>query len=81
LNKGSRAIEDVNKIGARINQDSLSECRKIIAQYENIPILEYNLANFLEEEHETRELHIADLSRLVTELDRVEGIGGYGLQK
>ena len=75
LYKGNRSIEDVNKIGARIKDDCLSDCKEIIAQYENIPILKYNLGKFLEEDPETRELHITDLSRLVKELDGIKGIG------
>lgn len=75
LHEGDRSIEAVNRIGARIRNDSFSECKEVISRYESIPILGYVLEEFLRLDTETRELYIADLSQLVKELDEVRGIG------
>ena len=36
---GNRKIEDVNKIGARINQDLLQQCKTIVENYNNLKII------------------------------------------
>lgn len=39
----NRQIEDVNKIGARINKKSLQQCKNIINRTKDLPIFRYNL--------------------------------------
>jgi len=43
LEDRDRKIEDVNKIGARIKEDVLLECKKITEKTKNLSIFKYNL--------------------------------------
>ena len=47
LEHRDRKIEDVNKIGARIKKEVLSECKKITERTKSLSIFECNLEQFL----------------------------------
>ncbi|MCJ7789730.1 MAG: hypothetical protein MUP69_06025 [Candidatus Atribacteria bacterium] len=71
-----RKIEDVNKIGARIKKELLSECRKITKSTKNINIFKYNLDQFLSLDDKDRDEQIKELNEsVIQKLLKVNGIG------
>ena len=72
----NRKIEDVNKIGARINQDLLQQCKIIVENYKNLKMFRYRLERFIKLNEKTRNKHIKDLSnQVIKELLMLPGIG------
>ena len=62
-NGEDRKIEDVNEIGARIEEKILAECKNIITENaKNLCIFEYDLDGFLNLCEERRNVYIKDLS-------------------
>jgi DNA-directed RNA polymerase subunit F len=73
---GNRKIEDVNKIGARINQDLLQQCKTIVENYKNLKMFRYRLERFIKLNEKTRNKHIKDLSnQVIKELLMLPRIG------
>ncbi len=73
---GDKKIEDVNKIGARIKQEVLSECKKITESTKSLNIFEYNLEQFLDLEEKDRNEQIKELNEsVIQELLKINGIG------
>jgi len=71
-----RKIEDVNKIGARIKKELLSECRKITKSTKNINIFKYNLDQFLSLDDKDRDEQIKELNEsVIQKLLNIKGIG------
>jgi len=71
-----RKIEDVNKIGARIRKDVLSECKKITESTKSLSIFKYNLEQFLDLEEKDRDKQIKELNKFVIqELLKIKGMG------
>jgi len=71
-----KKIEDVNKIGARIRKEVLSECKKITESTKSANIFEYNLEQFLDLEEKKRSEHIKELNDFVIQkLLKIKGIG------
>ena len=71
-----RKIEDVNKIGARIKKEVLSECKKITESTKGLSIFKYNLEHFLDLEEKNRNGHIKELNEsVIQKLLKIEGIG------
>ena len=72
----NRKIEDVNKIGARINQDLLQQCKTIVENYKNLKMFRYRLERFIKLNEKTRNKHIKKLSnQVIKELLMLPGIG------
>ena len=72
----NRKIEDVNKIGARIKKEVLSECKIITERTKSLNIFKYNLEQFLDLEEKKRSEHIIELNDFVIQkLLRIKGIG------
>jgi len=71
-----RKIEDVNKIGARIKKEVLSECKKITEGTKSLSIFKYNLEQFLDLGEKDRDEQIKELNEFVIqELLKIKGIG------
>ena len=71
-----RKIEDVNKIGARIKKEVLSECKKITEKTRSLSIFKYSLEQFLALEEKDRDEQIKELNEFVIqELLKFKGIG------
>jgi hypothetical protein len=76
LEHGDRKIEDVNKIGARIKKDVLSECKKITESTKSLSIFKYNLDQFLSLDDKDRDEQIKELNEsVIQELLKINGIG------
>ena len=76
LEDRDRKIEDVNKIGARIKEDVLLECKKITEKTKNLSIFKYNLEQFLDLEEKKRNEQIKELKEFVIQkLLKINGIG------
>ena len=76
LEQRDRKIEDVNKIGARIRNEVLSECKKIIESTKSLSIFKYNLEQFLDLEEKDRDKQIKELNEsVIGELLKIKGIG------
>ena len=72
----NRKIEDVNKIGARINQDLLQQCKTIVEDYKNFKMFRYRLERFIKLNEKTKNKHIKDLSdQVIKELLMLPRIG------
>ena len=70
-----KKIEDVNKIGARIKKEVLSECKKITESTKSANIFEYNLEQFLDLVEKKRSEYIKELNDFVIQkLLRINGI-------
>ena len=70
-----KRIEDVNKIGARIKKEVLSECKKITESTKSLNIFEYNLEQFLDLEEKNRDEQIKELNEsVIQELLKIKGI-------
>jgi len=75
LEHRDRKIEDVNKIGARIKKEVLSECKKITKSTKNLRIFKYNLEQFLDLEEKDRDEQIKELNEFVIQkLLKINGI-------
>jgi len=71
-----KKIKDVNKIGARIKKEVLSECRIITERTKSVNIFKYNLEQFLSLEEKDRDEQIKELNEFVIqELLKIKGIG------
>jgi len=76
LEHRDRKIEDVNKIGARIKKEVLSECKKITESTKSLSIFKYNLEQFLSLDEKDRNEQIKELNEFVIqELLKIKGIG------
>ena len=76
LEHRDRKIEDVNKIGARIKKEVLSECKKITESTKSLSIFKYNLEQFLDLEEKDRDEQIKELNEFVIQkLLKINGIG------
>ena len=76
LEQRDRKIEDVNKIGARIKKEVLSECKKITESTKSLSIFKYNLEQFLDLEEKDRDEQIKELNEsVIQELLKINGIG------
>jgi len=76
LEHRDRKIEDVNKIGARIKKEVLSECKKITESTKSLSIFKYNLEQFLDLEEKDRDEQIKELNEfIIQELLKIKGIG------
>lgn len=64
----NRNIEDVAKIGARIDRTKLQSCKSIIDNSRSLPIFRCNLDDFLDKGHKTIHDHVAEASKVVNEL-------------
>jgi len=70
-----KKIEDVNKIGARIKKEVLSECKKITERTKNLSIFKYNLEQFLRLDEKDRNEQIKELNEFVIQkLLKINGI-------
>jgi len=75
LEHRDRKIDDVNKIGARIKKEVLSECKKITKSTKNLRIFKYNLEQFLDLEEKDRDEQIKELNEFVIQkLLKINGI-------
>jgi hypothetical protein len=76
LEHRDRKIEDVNKIGARIKNEVLSECKKITESTKSLSMFKYNLEQFLDLEEKDRDEQIKELNEsVIQELLKINGIG------
>ena len=76
LSERERTIEDVNKIGARIGEKPLSNCKAVTENKRCLSIFEYDLAGFLELDDETQNVHISEVNeKVIKKLLEIEGIG------
>jgi len=76
LERRDRKIEYVNKIGARIKKEVLSECKKITESTKSLSIFKYNLEQFLDLEEKKRNKHIKELNDFVIQkLLKINGVG------
>jgi len=76
LEDRDRKIEDVNKIGARIKKELVSECKKITERTNNLSMFKYNLEQFLSLEEKDRYEQIKELNEsVIQELLKIKGIG------
>ena len=72
---GDKKIEDVNKIGARIKKEVLSECRIITERTKSVNIFEYDLEQFIDLEEKKRSEYIKELNDFVIQkLLKINGI-------
>jgi len=75
LEHRDRKIEDVNKIGARIKKEVLSECKKITESTKSLSIFKYNLEQFLSLDEKDRNEQIKELNEFVIQkLLKINGI-------
>jgi hypothetical protein len=79
LEQKDRKIEDVNKIGARIKKELLSECRKITESTKSLSIFKHDLDQFLSLEEKDRDEQIKELNESV--IQKLLKINGIGLSK
>ena len=74
--KNERKIEYVNRIGARIERDSLRRCKSIISKRSNLSIFRHKLDGFLKLTERTRNNYIEELcEKVVKKLANINGIG------
>jgi len=65
LEHKDRKIEDINKIGARIKKEVLSECKIITERTKSLNIFKYNLEQFLSLDEKDRDEQIKELNESV----------------
>jgi hypothetical protein len=75
LMKRKRTVKDANKIGARIREDLLSNCKTVTENTRNLRIFEYDLDGFLELDEKIRNCYIKELDEQVIKELKVKGIG------
>ena len=75
----NKKVEDVNKIGARINSKLFPACLDVIDNTKNLRIFQYDLDRFLDLSKKTRDNHIRNLNKNV--ISKVMDIDGIGLSK
>jgi len=79
LLEGKREVEDVNKIGARIKGDPLSNCKTVTEGAKDLPIFQYDkygLDSFLKLDDKTRSAYIDELDeKVIAELLQIKTIG------
>ena len=72
----NRKIEDVNKIGARIEKKLLAQCKNITERTKNLNMFTYNLDQFLNLNDKDRGDQINKLNeKVIQELLKINGIG------
>lgn len=72
----NRTVEDVNRIGARIPETSLPQCKAITTSTQNLRIFKSNLDDFLKLDIKTSTEYIDDLvQKAVIPLLAVKGVG------
>ena len=72
----NRKVEDVNKIGARINKELLPKCEAVTERTKNLSIFTYNLEQFLSIDDKDRDDQISELNKkVIQELLKINGIG------
>ena len=75
LEHRDRKIEDVNKIGARIKKEVLSECKKITKSTKSLSVFKYNLEQFLDLEEKDKNEQIKELNEsVIQKLLKINGI-------
>jgi hypothetical protein len=75
LEDRDRKIENVNKIGARIKKEVLSECKILTERTKSVNIFKYNLEQFLSLDEKDRNEQIKELNEsVIQELLKIEGI-------
>ena len=76
-NYRNRSIENVSKIGARIErEETLRECKDITEETKDLAIFKYDLDRFLELDDETRNRYINEFyDKVIRKLMEVKGIG------
>jgi hypothetical protein len=71
----NRKIEDVNKIGARLRSEVISECKVIVEGTRELEIFQHTLDRFLDLDRKEREKQIKELNDVVfEELFKIDGI-------
>ncbi len=70
----NRTIEDVSKIGARIDRDKLPACKRIIKSSEKIPVFQIQLDNLLAQDDKAIKNHVIESSEVIIRL-MDQGIG------
>ena len=70
-----RKIEDVNKIGARIDRQLFPKCEAVTQNAQNLCIFKYDLDGFLKLNNKTKNYHIRELNQnLIKKLLEINGI-------
>ena len=68
-------IEDVNKIGARINSELLPECKEIIEGASKLKIFKFSIINFLDLSPDARTDYIQKFyEKVIAKLIRIKGV-------
>lgn len=78
-----RVVEDVNKIGARIGNEVLQECkRNVTDKTKDLRIFKCDLDEFLELDDKTRANHVIELNeKVIKKLLKIKGIRLSGATK
>jgi len=72
----NKKVEDVNKIGARINSKLFPACLDVTDNTKNLRIFKYDLDRFLDLSKKTRDNHIKNLNEnVIKKLMDIEGVG------
>jgi len=71
----NRKIEDVNKIGARLTSEAISDCKAIVEDAKKLDIFQNTLDQFLDLDRQEREKKINELNDVVFQkLFKIDGI-------
>lgn len=73
--KENRTIENVNKIGARIKEEILEDCKVAIDESKDLKIIAHNLDSFLTLKKEEKEEQIKEVSKVIQKLLEIDKIG------
>ncbi len=72
--RGKR-LENVNEIGARMNEEPLGKCKDVIEKTKRLSIFEYDLDRFLKLDDETRNGHVGEFfEKVIGELLKIKGV-------
>ena len=74
LRQRHRRIEDVTKIGARIQENILTACAPIIESHKDLAMFSLSLDAFLKLDDKTKNTHIHKLSEIVRKLVNIKGV-------
>ncbi len=69
------SYNSVGLIGARVKNDILDECKKVISNHKNLGIFGLELDSFLKKTPEEKNSLTLGLDRLTQELDAIPGVG------
>jgi hypothetical protein len=69
------SYDSVGSIGARVKNEALQKCIRLIRSHKNLGIFGLNLDSFLNKTADEKARYILELHQLVTELDDIPGIG------